>query len=98
MSVDVPNLDDPSLGEPRASEDFPFLSAIDPVGPRAYVGQLQPWWPSVRMLARQFPIDEALLVPRAAFPQNLQERIPDVRFRQRTVGDREIKSRQVPAI
>ena len=43
-------------------------------------------------------IDEALLVPHAAFPQNLQEWIPDVRLRQRTVGDREIETRHVRAI
>jgi len=32
---------------------------------------------------------EALLVPRAAFPQNIQKRIiPDLRLRQRAVGNR----------
>ena len=43
-------------------------------------------------------IDEALFVPRAAFPQNLQQGIPDLRLFQCTVGNGEIQTCQVPAV
>ena len=43
-------------------------------------------------------LDIATLVRGSAFPQNLQERIPDLGFGQGTIGNLDVQVGQMPAI